>query len=284
MKFDVVFSNPPYENIDIKILTKIHNLADEFIVVHPASWVLDKKGKQPVFNNFKPVVQGKTKSLEFFNASVVFGIAQSTPCVISHFDMNGSTQIDVDYFNNKFQVNDIDEVSPYGDKWNDLVAPFIKKISDEISSTYGSLWSNWDKKQTVDESKFYVQLSQIRGNMSDNALIPYSDDFYTMVMPNSDANKGIRLKKNIDTVPLYAFHSEIEQDNFINYLKTDFARFCLSIYKKNTQLARGELALIPWLDFTQEWDDDKLFNHFDVADDLQILMRNFLPDYHQIRK
>mgnify|MGYP003350786463 CR=1 FL=1 len=54
MKFDLVFSNPPYtNNVDIKILNEIVDVADEFIIVHPSTWVLDLKGKSKLFNDFK---------------------------------------------------------------------------------------------------------------------------------------------------------------------------------------------------------------------------------------
>ena len=51
--------------------------------------------------------------------------------------------------------------------------------------------------------------------------------------------------------------------NFLKFLKTNFVRFCLSINKNNSQLECGEMSLIPWLDFTQEWTDEKLYKHFD---------------------
>ena len=47
MKFDLVFSNPPYnKNIDIKILNEIIDIADEFVVVHPSTWLIDLKEKK----------------------------------------------------------------------------------------------------------------------------------------------------------------------------------------------------------------------------------------------
>jgi site-specific DNA-methyltransferase (adenine-specific) len=113
------------------------------------------------------------------------------------------------------------------------------------------------------------------------------DDFYTMVMKNSDDNKGIRqpnLNKPGNPTPTFEFNTEAERDNFINYLKTDFARFCLSLLKNNGHLSSGEMELIPWLDFTEEWDDDKLFKKFNVSQDLQDYIRDFLPDFHGIRK
>ena len=54
MKFDVVFSNPPYNsNIDIKILNEIIDVADEFVIVHPSTWVLDLKDKSKLYQDFK---------------------------------------------------------------------------------------------------------------------------------------------------------------------------------------------------------------------------------------
>ena len=72
--------------------------------------------------------------------------------------------------------------------------------------------------------------------------------------------------------------------NFIGYCKTDFARFCLSLYKNGPNLLTGGgLENIPWLDFTQEWDDQKLYEFFDVNEETQEYIENFLPDYYGIR-
>jgi hypothetical protein len=285
MKFDLVLSNPPYENEDIKILTELVNFSREIIVVHPSTWILDKKGKQTIFNKFLPLVHEKIKSLEFFNANPVFGIDQFVPDVISHFDMNGSKECSVNWFNQiKYISKNNKDISVFEEKWITLVSSFYLKMKNYTESN-SSIWDNkLPKKHIQDSSKFYVQLAQIRGNVIKNSkgdkLV--EDDFYTIIMPSSNKNKGIRL--NIETTPSYAFNTEIEQNNFIEFLKTDFARFCLAIYKTNSQLARGELALIPWLDFTASWDDEKLFEKFDVSQELQDYIRDFLPDYYGIRK
>jgi hypothetical protein len=106
-----------------------------------------------------------------------------------------------------------------------------------------------------------------------------------MVMQDSDNNKGVRKPNSRnDGFIVFEFSTEIQQDNFIKYLKTDFARFCLAIVKNKADLHYGEMSLIPWLDFTEEWDDDKLFKKFDVSQELQDYIRDFLPDYYSIRK
>jgi site-specific DNA-methyltransferase (adenine-specific) len=85
-------------------------------------------------------------------------------------------------------------------------------------------------------------------------------------------------------MPTFEFDTEKKVDNFISYLKTDFARFCLSLLKNSQHLDRGELEFVPYLDFTNEWNDAKLFNHFGVDEEAQNYISEFLSDYHGIRK
>jgi site-specific DNA-methyltransferase (adenine-specific) len=107
-----------------------------------------------------------------------------------------------------------------------------------------------------------------------------------MVTENGELNKGIR-KDNIEKpgnpTPTFSLDTEEERDNFIEYLKTDFARFCLSFYKNNANLGTGELAIIPWLDFTNKWTDKELYEKFNVSEELQNYINTFIPDYHGIR-
>jgi 16S rRNA G966 N2-methylase RsmD len=75
MKFDLVFSNPPYNgSIDIKILNEIIEISDEFVIVHPSTWILDIKGKTKLFTNFVTKINRKVESFEFFNGNPIFNI------------------------------------------------------------------------------------------------------------------------------------------------------------------------------------------------------------------
>jgi site-specific DNA-methyltransferase (adenine-specific) len=78
----------------------------------------------------------------------------------------------------------------------------------------------------------------------------------------------------------FSFQTESESNNFITYLKSNFARFCLSIYKNNSQLDRGELEIIPWLDFTQEWTDEKLYREFDLTENEIKFIEKHIPKYY----
>lgn len=284
MKFDVVFSNPPYtKNVDVKMLNEIVDIADEFIVVHPSTPILQNKDKFNPYMKFK-AIKG-FKCLEFFNGNNIFDIELFVPCMITHIDSNFSGKIEINFFQDRFHVDNLCDVTKYGKEWETLVKPFYKKIA-EYSSKNGNLCTH--NKTTILQDKFYVQLAGIRGtpNRSKSTNHMLLDDFYTMCKKDPNLNKGIwqpNLNRTTKT-PVFEFTTELEQDNFVNYLCTDFARFCLSFNKINGCIFAGELELIPWFDFTEEWGDDKLFKMFNVSQELQDYIREFLPDFYGIRK
>jgi hypothetical protein len=109
------------------------------------------------------------------------------------------------------------------------------------------------------------------------------DDFFTMIMEDSSKNLGIRKKTTKSDSLCWKFGTEQEARNFIDYLKTDFARFCLAQYKVNGNNHRGELSLIPMLDFTQQWTDEMLYKRFGIDERTQKYITEFLPDYYNIR-
>jgi 16S rRNA G966 N2-methylase RsmD len=283
MKFDLVFSNPPYNaNVDIKILNEIIDIADEFVVVHPSTWILDRKGKTKMFKDLKNKVENNLQSVDFFNGNNIFNIELFVPCMITHLNKKYSGNTLVTNFSINFEVSDITDITKFGEKWSSLVKPFTNKfLSCDSIMVHKTLHD-----ATVDEEKYYCQLAGVRGtpNRSKNSNHMLLSDFYTMIMKN-DGNKGIRnLNVRKDAWLVWKFDTEAECDNFINYLKTDFSRFLLSVLKNTQNNHYGEMDLIPWLDFTEEWDDDKLFAKFDVSQELQDYIRDFLPDFHGIRK
>ena len=137
-------------------------------------------------------------------------------------------------------------------------------------------------------SKYYCQLACIRGTPyrgSDLNADMLLNDFYTLVMKDFELNKGLRNPNaRKDHYLVWELESEKELNNFISYLKTDFARFCLSVYKNANTSGYGEMSLVPWLDFKESWDDAKLYKKFNINKETQDYITEFLPDYHGIRQ
>ena len=131
-----------------------------------------------------------------------------------------------------------------------------------------------DQKNKIN-GDFYVNTAQIRGNVSKNDDSKmFQDDFYTII------TKETRVLNRKDKHMFFTFKSEIEGNNFIEYLKTNFVRFCLSILKNNSQLDRGELSMIPWLDFSKRWTDEELIKEFELEDEEVIFIAKSIIEYY----
>lgn len=282
MKFDLVFSNPPYnDSVDIKIINELLPYGESFVIVHPSTWIFDMKHKTKIFDELKNKIHNNVKSLDIFNGNNIFDIQLFVPVTITHIDNSYTGNIEIKYFGDDYMVSDINQVTKYGASWENNISELYDKITNYITIS-GNVWSHIVTNKDNDDMH-YCQLADIRGtpNRSKNSNSMLLDDFYTMVQKKHEANYGIR-KKDIKTT--FAFNTEKEMQNFISYLQTDFARFCLSFFKNSQNLHRGELEIVPWLDFSEEWDDEKLFEKFEVSQELQDYIREFLPDFHGIRK
>lgn len=278
MKFDLCITNPPYNRgLDLKILDSVKDICDEIICIHPSMWLLDIKGNRESFGTLKNSV--KIKDLEFFNGNPIFNIFQNLPIVITHIDKTYNGNIQVNWFGSKFNCNNINDVTKYSNNWQTIVKPFYEKVKD-ISEKDNILKHNKKYNELINKD-YIVQIAYIRGNVSNDEYM-ITDDFYTIVM-RGDENLGIR--QIVETPPYFEFNTKDEQINYLNYLKTDFVRFCLSIYKNNGHIISGGISrLIPWLDFTQGWTDEKLFTRFEIDQATQEYIRKFLPDYYNLRK
>jgi len=269
-KFDIVVGNPPYNQmIDMDFLSKSHDISDIILYVHPATWLLDEKCRQKKFINTKKKVGNDLINIKLFNGNSLFGIVLAVPCVISYINKNmkhdGIVSID--------KIRDIeviyDNLSQIN-KFSDLL--IYPKLKDRIVKK--ALAANLLQFKGVINGKYYVNISQITGNCVTNSnKSMVKDDFYTMITKNYKI-------ENISKQQTFAFETQEEADNFLLYLKSRLARFCLSIFKVNKNIHRGELAIIPWLDFKKKWTDEELCVEFNLTKEEKDFIYNNIPVYY----
>jgi len=271
-KFDKSIGNPPWNgNIDLKFLTKYYQISDEISIIHPSTWLLDEKNTQKRFTNVKDLIGDHLSKSILINGNALFKNVQLfVPCSITHISKSNKDGITiVDELNNTNIVYDnIYDINKYN---SDEYFSLIKKITIKYSLL--------DKlKHTKENKPLYkdiVNLAQIRGHVSlKDKRVLLLPDFYTLI------TKVSVISKIPNKHMFFEFETLMAAENFEKYLKTKFVRFCLSILKNNSQLDRGELKNIPWLDFTQEWADEKLRVKYNITDKEWEFIDNVIPDYY----
>jgi hypothetical protein len=279
-KFDIVFSNPPYnDNLDLKILEKLFDVSKNIIFVHPSSFLLDNKNIKQLFTRIKNTSFLKNCSL--FWGNELFNIGLFVPICISYWTNIPNDKVTVNdnaFLKKQYVVNNINDISIHGDLL------IIKNTIDNIKSYIDKNGSLIEHKYSnnYNSEKYYAKLPVIRGNQPLGHPVHttgFTLDFFSLI--SLDIKNNINIKENdISKCIVFEFDTEAERLNFINYCKSKFARFCLSFYKINGNLNRGETKLIPWMDFTQEWNDAKLCKEFGISEKLWGYIDNFIPDYY----
>lgn len=289
---DITFSNPPYNgNLDLKIIESLN--FKKLICVHPSSWLIQLKTQisdtsgSKIYRKFRKKINNRLKKVELFNGNKIFNIGLFVHCIISYFNFsieNNLIEVIFEKEKQKMILDTIDDVTIHG-KNIKIIRELFKKIIDFTKNGENlkeKFHCAFTEKFTSDNDSFYVQIASMRGNCDEEKL--RQDDFFTFLQKDSFKNKGIR--KSVKENTVFKFKTEQEQDNFINFLKTDFARLCLSLTKFNQGIGYIELSLVPWLDFSKSWTDDELFSMFGFkkGHPLREYCKIFLPDYHNIGK
>ena len=290
---DVTFTNPPYNGgVDLKIIMALKeaNLLKKLVCVHPSTWLVDVKTQlgektgNPTFRKFRNMVREHVTRVDMFNGNPVFGIGLFVPCVITEIDFSrkrvagASIKVKDVGCEEYREVFDIDDITVHGKYWDPTVKEFMGRVRKFLDKN-GSLLDHVVRTSTCKHKSTCIQMAGIRGHVATDTMI--QDDFYTFVQKAPENNKGIR--KPDDRMIVFDT-TQSEQENFLKYLQTDFSRLCLSLLKIKSDLDRGELAVVPWLDFTKAWDDDKLFTMlgYPKGHAIREYSKKFLPDYHGI--
>ena len=284
--FDVTFGNPPYtKNTDLTILKLIKKISDTCIFIHPASFLIsNKKRKTDIYSSL--IECGNLKKLLLFWGNEIFNIGLFLPLCISYWDKNYNSNY-VNVMDKAISVNenykiDINDISVYGKHIE--VKHFIEKFHEKYNDNFRNHYLSYGDIP----GKYSVKFSIVRGHS--HAQNGWCDDFFSFICQTNkqieksnfcdETFKWQDLKKTHGMMnAVFSFNTENERNNFIRYCKTKFARFFLSYIKYNGNLFDSD-KYVPWLDFTQEWNDAKLCKEFGISEELWNYIDNFIPDYY----
>ena len=268
--FDIVMGNPPYnQNIDLKFLKKSHDISDIIIFIHPSVWIIDNKLKNKTFIETRRYIEDRLSNLTLLNANKSFQIGLFTPCVITTIskDRCENTNVFNKISGKKYITKNIEDIDLY-DCDDDYLS--IKYKIKKYCQLNGNLWLNckrdYNGTHTFNDKEFEVGFSPIRGNVSqqdDSKMV--MDDFYTFIQKKDECK---HISSNFEGTKYklkFGFDSLYEANNFLNYLKSNFTRFCVSIYKNSQTFHGGELEIVPYLDYSINYDDIKLMEIFNLS-------------------
>ena len=265
MKFDLIVSNPPYNNrADIKILTSVLEMGENICFVHPVAWLYETNKNTKTNDLLKQKIRKRLKSVEMFNGNEKFNILTYTPIAITYFNNEENLEILIEDNSNfyhadkiSYKVSDIYEINKYAfyngyTSIKDKIERFVH-IPIEIGQF---------------KEKFSVGVARIRGNVA-------SYDFYSIVTKDENSHYLGKYKDG------YSFKTQIEQQNFYKFLKTKFVRFCISMTKIDANIIYDLLnSKIPMLDFSISWTDKECAKELEITDEELLWMIQQIPDYY----
>jgi site-specific DNA-methyltransferase (adenine-specific) len=73
-----------------------------------------------------------------------------------------------------------------------------------------------------------------------------------------------------------AFDSEEEALNLKAYMETRFFRFLVSQFMVSQDITKDRFAFVPILDFTQTWNDEKLYEKYGIDADEQAFIESVI--------
>jgi hypothetical protein len=281
-KKDFIVINPPYKGgLHIDIFNKAFDKLNDggtLICVHPSTPFINRKSTKDTGGTprIKEIVSEYKTRLTLVDGNKIFNAGFFTPLSITKVEKILDKKIEVIYSHidstsKEVKVYDtLDNIFIHG---NDVVLEIRNKILSKITT---SIYDKLSRKGSFDN--FYLKINSIGGHPPKVGETKVHPDFYCMIYKENENNiSDLVTNLSIDGDLNYvSFSSKEEAENCGHYLMTNFARFCVSLYKINVQFSRGELKAVPYLDFTKKWNDDLLCAEFGISDDEREYMESYI--------
>jgi hypothetical protein len=265
--------NPPFKGKTyISFLNLAYEISNKYVIfIHPSMVYLNHREVIRRDNelNFYSI-SNKIKDIKLFHASDFFkNIALLTPMAMTYIDKDKNTneiKIEDKVLGTFYKVSNIKDINLFnGDQT--LFASLKTKIVSkaDISNIHTHKFS---------EGEYFVNVAKLRGNTTNDGSKWLNDNFYTFFQKSTEVTK---IKNQL----YYGFKTEFEASNFLNYLKSDLARFSLALNKTSMMQQGSELYSVPWLDFSQEWTNEKLYEHFKLTQEEINFIKTNIPKYYE---
>jgi hypothetical protein len=295
MKFDVVVVNPPYKGgLHIEIFNKSFDeeLADggDIICIQPATPYINRKPTKDDTKTVrsKEIISEYESTLTLVDGNKLFNAGFFVPLSITHVQKVKNKNINVIYShideNNKeiHTYDKLDDIFIHGD---DIVLGIRDKIFSKMNK---SLEDGLYRNGAVADK--YYALCRYSGHPPKSGQKNVNPDFYQLIYKANEKNYSPLIlnharekseQKGGNQFNDFAINKSENVDYFHSYLLTKFARFAVSIYKISATLDCKELSAMPYMDFSQEWTDEKLFDYFELTQEERDFINTYIPNWYE---
>lgn len=284
-KKDFIIINPPYKGgLHIDIFNKAFDELEDggtLICIHPSTPFVNRKPTRDdtKTKRIKEIVSEYKTRLTLVDGNKIFNAGFFAPLSITKIEKIKNSKIEVVYshinsLNKEIKIyNKLDDIFIHG---NDIILSIKDKIFSKMTTNVHSYLT-----RSGFYSNYYVKINSIVGNIPKNGKI--NPDFNCIIYKD---NENLFNESFSDTFQdgdcnYFAVKSKKHGVNAFNYFLTKFARICVSLYKTNQHIDRGELLALPYMDFSQEWPDEKLFEYFDLNKDEIKFINEYIPNWYE---
>lgn len=268
----ISLGNPPYiKNLHLEVLKKCLSISSDVQIIHPSGW-LYRTTKQ-IEKEVKRDLKGRVAKLTIFNGNTTFSEAEfQAPLVITNAKKSHKGPIEIHYktTGNTYCIDSLDEF-PSG-FWEPK--PQHISLVDKVKSLKAPRLNTLAQK--YNNQNYFLKCPRISGDgRSKDATKMCKDDFFTFFYEGSDL-----YSKKVGSKCLVV-SSQDEVQNLYSFLKTKFARFCLSIEKVTVDLYIDRYlqnVSVPPLD--RKWDDESVYNYFNISQEERNYINSFIPDFY----
>ncbi|UYD59118.1 hypothetical protein HPMBJEAJ_00003 [Aeromonas phage avDM6] len=236
--FDYVIMNPPYnKNLHLDFFNKAFGMCREIICIHPSAPAFNRRRvkEQKRVTEFKNIIRTNMTSMELIDGNLYFSAGLFVPLSITHtlngVPFDGYVDVYGPMINGRNRMK-VEELNYFGTQIN----PLYERIPVE---------QNLLNSQNA-EGNYFVNIGLIRGHVP-VAGDRFNADFFTMVPKDYQVETSPNMKWHH-----YGFDSKEVAEKFLEYVKSDYARVFLALYKNNQHLDSGTLAAVPYPDLTKE--------------------------------
>jgi hypothetical protein len=284
-KKDFIIINPPYKGgLHIDIFNKAFDELEDggtLICIHPSTPFINRKPTRDdtKTKRIKEIVSEYKTRLTLVDGNKIFNAGFFAPLSITKIEKIKDSKIEVIYshinsLNKEIKIyNKLDDIFIHG---NDIILSIKDKIFSKMTTNVHSYLT-----RSGFYSNYYVKINSIVGNIPKNGKI--NPDFNCIIYKD---NENLFNESFSDTFQdgdcnYFAVKSKKHGENAFNYFLTKFARICVSLYKTNQHIDRGELLALPYMDFSQEWPDEKLFEYFNLNKDEIKFINEYIPNWYE---